>query len=667
MLLTHARRRWLPLPAALAAFVIAPALVGVPLASATASAVELRGSGGDFYIEGSDDPIDFKFTPVRYPLNDPKSANNTYSAAPGTTLGLVDVETTREIDSGTKQVISYGVKISLPSAKRSNNQESGDFFNSHTGGTGHVGHTRSASGGKPSSLNFAICGTLEVGDPEVGLGTAKIPTCLGQGNDGSYNNWWYGGSTYNAAGSSICHPDPGTGEVLCLKGKTDSSDHVLVGDGGTSGNQTDLLYPPARLTGNAATGLKGLLREAAGKRIGVLPDGLRLPRWDFSCERRCTNSGDYQVSAGQPWAGVDSEIGTRKLDKDGSKSVPMVETTAWAGRHRTNAVAQWFTTQTGTSANIAGTLTNADSPDSMNLAYCGKLHPKDTDLDSASGLDLCLGQGSKGGANNWWIGGKDWTKTVHSPLGILQDLKKLGLVDQNLINKLKPVTSKIQIVTLVHKTRAVAITLPQPKGILNAFAGAASLISKYRLAYSFFVVGLNTYWPSQYAGAPTDVTGTYQSNPLVGATPPQLLTASWQAPRRVGGSAIQSYKSTAWKVNLPKTGPAMKAKLTVEVGLAAQRARAAIKAGKTVPRAVLDELITAANNKNGAIRAFLLQIKLSRADSCVASATSTSCQFGKLAPASDPKQKAGPYLVVVQAINAAGAGLPGTSSIVPAR
>jgi T5SS/PEP-CTERM-associated repeat protein/autotransporter-associated beta strand protein len=102
-------------------------------------------------------------------------------------------------------------------------------------------------------------------------------------------------------------------------------------------------------------------------------------------------NSNYDVSSGQPWNGVSSNVSGSTL-----------EITALAGRQKTDGPADWFSSAlqggAATAHNAGGPL-----PNQLNFAFTGYMTLGGFLNNSYA---VVIGQGSDGaGANNWWIGG----------------------------------------------------------------------------------------------------------------------------------------------------------------------------------------------------------------------------------------------------------------------
>lgn len=103
-------------------------------------------------------------------------------------------------------------------------------------------------------------------------------------------------------------------------------------------------------------------------------------------------SGDYSVTAGQPWQGVTGC----------PSAVDNCTITVMAGRNKTTPVAQWFT-QNAPTAYCTGDC-GGSQPSELNFAFTGTI------TINSSSYPITLGQGSSSpGVNNWWFGGSGWT------------------------------------------------------------------------------------------------------------------------------------------------------------------------------------------------------------------------------------------------------------------
>lgn len=120
---------------------------------------------------------------------------------------------------------------------------------------------------------------------------------------------------------------------------------------------------------------------------------------------------DFSISSGKTFAGVDSTYVNGVLT-----------ISAYANRHKTSSVADWFYDRSGGDEHhIKPTQDNTNSkPSQLNFAFCGTL-TVEYDGAATDRVPICLGQGhdaNPGGifdagyfGNNWWIGGStlDWS------------------------------------------------------------------------------------------------------------------------------------------------------------------------------------------------------------------------------------------------------------------
>jgi hypothetical protein len=97
-------------------------------------------------------------------------------------------------------------------------------------------------------------------------------------------------------------------------------------------------------------------------------------------------SGEYIVSAGQPWQGVSSQGGT--------PAAPL-EVTVMAGRHKTTPPATWFNQR---SALLLGYGLEDSRPDELNFAFTGNL------VINGTAYQVHFGQGSDLLGDDWWLG-----------------------------------------------------------------------------------------------------------------------------------------------------------------------------------------------------------------------------------------------------------------------
>ncbi|MBV9992564.1 MAG: hypothetical protein JOZ72_14895 [Alphaproteobacteria bacterium] len=104
----------------------------------------------------------------------------------------------------------------------------------------------------------------------------------------------------------------------------------------------------------------------------------------------------YEVTKGQPWGGVTTDIDTKKH---------YAEIYVMAGRKGSYDTGFWFRAQVGSGAALGSGAAKSKLPEDLNFGIRG-------DLAIAAGdthllcKDVVIGQGHQfDGSNNWWVGG----------------------------------------------------------------------------------------------------------------------------------------------------------------------------------------------------------------------------------------------------------------------
>lgn len=295
------------------------------------------------------------------------------------------------VDSGTLDITAV--------AGRHQTSGPAQWFDSQTGASNHV-IGRAAYQGE---MNFAFCGELVIDDE-------TLTTCFGQGSSGGDNIWAVGGPLYATNPSDeteICAPL--TGYQVCL-----SED--------SSGDYEFSLTSPDYDPGKPGTTMRANKIAFNGGN-------------DYAFQYV-----DHTISAGQPWGGVAVTYTATAMIFN-----------VLAGRHKTEAVSQWWDQQIAADQNgkrnYIGDLGFGleKAPAELNFAVCGWMYPQGQ--PPTSGQMLCIAQGSTDSApgpvgvsvnNNWWLGGKGCTASkVPAPTnGVSHDGALLKCDDVLVIEKL---------------------------------------------------------------------------------------------------------------------------------------------------------------------------------------------------------------------------------------